>query len=342
MYKKEKKTPVVSVIIPVFNTQEALSTCLESFGKQTFSDFEIILVDDGSTDNSPQICDVYASKHCNTRVIHQLNQGLSKARFTGFQQAYGRYLLFADSDDYVHPKMLEKMVDPLEKKDADLSFCAYSVRYTNKEKANYLPYQTTLLLGREQIIEEYIKPLIGKQKGEEKIPGFLWLRMMKRSLIEPVYFQPENEYYMEDHIFDLLYADHIKKIAIINEPLYTYCVREGSLSNRYRPGKLQMLQKLYQFYEKYLIDRNITNYQEQLDSFAMFAFFEAVDNAALSGNYRSYRKEISELSKDDMKVDRRVALTSTSSAMQKLTLTLCRLHLFRLLYILRKQRLGQK
>ena len=339
---KDNDNPIVSIIIPVFNTQEDLPSCLESITKQTYTDFEIILIDDGSTDNSPQICDEYATKHSNTKVIHQINQGLSKARFTGFQRAIGRYLLFADSDDYIHPKMLEKMVDSLEKTDADLSFCAYSVKRENEERAIYLPYQATLLSGREQIVEEYIKPLIGKQKQGKRIPGFLWLRMMKRSLIKPIYFQPENEYYMEDHVFDLLYADHVKTIAIINEPLYTYCVREGSLSNRYRPGKLHMLQRLFQFYEKYLLDRNITNYQEQLDSYVAFAFFEAVDNAALSGNYRSYRKEICELSEADLDAIRHPNFTSASSSMQKLIVSLYRFHLYLALFIVRRQRLTQR
>ena len=337
---KDHDAPTVSVIIPVYNTEAELPACLDSFYKQAGIDYELILVDDGSTDNSPQICDFYAANHSNTKVIHQTNHGLSQARLAGFQQADGEYILFADSDDYVHPHMLQKLADSMTETGAELAYCAYSVKRGNNEKTVYLPYCVALLSGRDQIIEEYIKPLIGRQR-EKSIPGFIWLRMMKKALIESAFFQSENVYFMEDHVFNLLYADRIKKIAIINEPLYTYRIREVSLSNCYRSGKYKMLSRLYRFYEQYLSDREITGCQEQLDSFSLFSFYQAIDNAVLSGNYRKYRKELRKLREENIAEVRGAFHTCQLSWMQALIYKLYQYHFYYLLYIIRRWRFSK-
>ena len=100
--------PVYSVIVPVYNVKPYLSRCLDSILSQTFSDFELIIVDDGSTDGSGQISDEYALKDSRIQVIHQENGGLSAARNTGLDRARGTYVYFADSDDYLKPELLEK------------------------------------------------------------------------------------------------------------------------------------------------------------------------------------------------------------------------------------------
>lgn len=113
--------PKISVIIPVYKVETYLSECLESIERQTFQDFELILVDDGSPDGCGAMCDAYASNHPNTRVIHQANMGLSGARNHGAKAARGEYIVFVDSDDYVSSDHLEYLLYLIEKYQADVS-----------------------------------------------------------------------------------------------------------------------------------------------------------------------------------------------------------------------------
>ena len=119
--------PKVSVIIPVYNVEQYLNRCIDSVLNQTYKDFEIILVDDGSTDKSGEICDVYAEKDSRITVIHKENGGLSDARNFGIDAARGDFLTFLDSDDYFHPEYLEILVLNAERRNADIAICNYTV-----------------------------------------------------------------------------------------------------------------------------------------------------------------------------------------------------------------------
>lgn len=113
--------PMVSIIMPVYNVEKYIRGSIDSVLAQTYTDFELIIVDDGSPDYSPQICDEYASKNNRIRVIHKLNGGLSSARNTGVDHANGKYILFIDSDDTIEPDLLEKVVPVAEKENADVT-----------------------------------------------------------------------------------------------------------------------------------------------------------------------------------------------------------------------------
>ena len=115
--------PEISVIIPVYNTGVYLKKCVESILDQTFPDFELFLVDDGSSDESPQICDEYAAKDTRVRVIHQKNQGQSVARNNAIAQMQGQWVMFCDSDDWIHPQYFEILLSCMEKKKADIAIC---------------------------------------------------------------------------------------------------------------------------------------------------------------------------------------------------------------------------
>lgn len=116
---------MISVIVPVYNTKKYLKRCVDSLACQTYPEYEIILIDDGSTDGSDKLCDEISSLNSKIRVIHQENGGLSKARNRGIDAAKGEYLSFIDSDDFVHPRMLELLHKNLMEYDADISVCSY-------------------------------------------------------------------------------------------------------------------------------------------------------------------------------------------------------------------------
>ena len=113
---------MISVIIPVYNVEDYLAECIDSVLGQSYTDYEIILVDDGATDSSGRMCDEYARKDSRIRVIHQENGGLSAARNTGLRAAWGKYIYFLDSDDYIAPSALEHLAALAEKEQADVVF----------------------------------------------------------------------------------------------------------------------------------------------------------------------------------------------------------------------------
>ncbi len=332
--------PLVSIIVPIYNMEAYLNRCLTSIQNQTFSDYEIILVDDGSTDGSPEICDCYAEKHSEVIVIHKANGGLSAARLAGFDIARGKYILFIDSDDFIHEEMLYQLVESMKENHADLTICGYFIKNGDNIKPVSLSHISTVLEGREAIINKYIKPLFGTIKDEAWIPGFLWIRLMKRDLIERNFFRSEQEYFMEDHVFDLLYADHIKKISIIHAPLYYYCVNANSLTNRYREHKWGMLSNLYNFYVKYIDERKIMDCNRNLDIFLLSSFCSAVDNAVLLGSYRSFRRELDGILKTSLikNIKSPKSIRGIPST-YRLTYNLIRLRLYYLLFFIRRMRL---
>ena len=126
----------VSVIIPVYNVQDYLERCVDSIIKQTYKNIEIILIDDGSHDNSGKICDDYKKKYNNIIVIHKENEGQSIAREYGIKIAKGEYISFVDSDDFLNEKYYEKMIRLLEKSDCDIAVCDYIKFSTNKLNYN--------------------------------------------------------------------------------------------------------------------------------------------------------------------------------------------------------------
>ena len=116
---------LISIIVPIYNTERYLTECLESIRAQTYPDFECLLVDDGSTDDSGKICDLFREKDSRFKVFHNSNHGVSYSRNYGIQNAKGYYLTFIDSDDVVDPEMLEKLTSGVEQSEADICFCKF-------------------------------------------------------------------------------------------------------------------------------------------------------------------------------------------------------------------------
>jgi glycosyltransferase involved in cell wall biosynthesis len=122
--------PKVSVVIPNYNSEDYIHRCIDSLLNQSFKDFELIIIDDGSTDNSGMIADHYASTHSCVKVIHQANSGVSAARQVGLTAARGKYVTFVDPDDWVEPDMLQCLVGKAEQEDVDILFCDFFIDFS--------------------------------------------------------------------------------------------------------------------------------------------------------------------------------------------------------------------
>ena len=127
----------ISIIVPIFNIEKYLSRCLDSILEQTYKNLEVILVDDGSVDNSGMIADKYARKDQRIKVIHQVNQGVSAARNTGIDLATGDYIGFVDGDDYIEPDMYEILMRIIEEQQVDIAHCGYQMVYPSKTEFYY-------------------------------------------------------------------------------------------------------------------------------------------------------------------------------------------------------------
>ncbi len=213
---------MISVIVPVYNVEKYLSRCIDSILNQTYTDYELILVDDGSTDNSGKICDDYAEKKSNIKVIHQKNGGLSSARNTGTDNSKGSYITFIDSDDLVSNTYLETLFELLKKYDADISCCDFSFFYDESEIVNEQNNILEKCLDGETALEEM---LYGKMHGSSACAI-----LMKRSIAETYKF-PIGKFH-EDDFVTFSYYGAAKKVAVTSEKMYYYFQRAVSIMHR--------------------------------------------------------------------------------------------------------------
>lgn len=235
---------MISIIVPVYNVEKYLDRCIESIINQTYKNIEIILVDDGSTDKSGEICDNYANLDTRIEVIHKVNGGVSSARNKGLDIANGEYIGFVDSDDYIHPKMYETLLSNLIDYDADISMCNYikgiEDNYNFKKIKNNLEILNTL---------EQMNCLYNDKVGQ--ILG-CYLKLYKRELFNSLRFK-ENKIF-EDWL--IVHQIHFKsnKMVYTSDALYYYRKREGSIIHS--EFNIKKLDALYVFKERILFFNN--------------------------------------------------------------------------------------
>lgn len=214
------QSAVVSVIVPVYNVRPYLRSCVDSILAQTFSDLEIILVDDGSTDGSSLICDEYARQNKCIQVIHKDNGGLGSARNAGLDAATGAYVAFVDSDDRIAPEMYQRLLCALLENDADLSICGYQkVEASNtKGVANTYPFET--MTGMQALEKLYTKDYVYFTIACNKL--------FKRSVFDSLRF-PQGILF-EDGYAAFRYYYAAQTVVCLPECYYFYLTRHGSIT----------------------------------------------------------------------------------------------------------------
>ena len=241
---------LISVIIPVYNVKDYVKESIESVINQTYKNLEIIIIDDGSNDDSEKICDEYAKKDKRIKLIHQKNQGLSAARNKGLDIANGKYISFLDSDDMYYPEMLEKTYNAMINNDVDCVICDY-VKGKNKEK-------TKRLKGRLNIKEDKI---IDNKKAlnyliHKKINTSVWNKLYKKELFDNVRF-PKGHVH-EDIILTMKILKNSNKTYLLNKKLVFYRMNSSSITHTYSKKNIVDLYISHKEYEKE-IKENISN-----------------------------------------------------------------------------------
>ena len=212
----------ISVIIPIYNAEKYLERCINSLLNQTYSDYEIILVDDGSKDNSGNICDYYAYKYSNIKVIHKENGGSGSARNVGISKAKGNYISFVDADDYVKNNFLERMVELAYIYNADLVECSFEIvkNYNNKLEETDNKCKTINKMSNIEMLEAFCS------KKDYLKSAVLWNKLIKKELFNNLKFIEGKGIDDEYIIHELLYRSKIS--IVIDDKLYFYYMSEGS------------------------------------------------------------------------------------------------------------------
>lgn len=280
------RSELISVIIPIYNSESYLRRCIESILKQTYKRIEIILVNDGSTDHCGEICDEYASKYEHIEVIHKENGGIGDARNTGLEKARGKYVAFVDSDDWIDVTYFEYLYNLLIEEDADIAVCDYAK--TKNEKIN----------ARTKKIEKFSKT--GKE-GLSLIYGTYyiqiitpWGKLYKKSLFKNVRY-PVGKIH-DDEFTTYKLISNAKRIVVSNKKLYFYWLHDASsmektkFSLKSRMESIEFLSERIHFFEN--INESILRDKTIKEC---FFYYEKVNDNLINnlseGEKKSFKKD---------------------------------------------------
>ena len=243
--------PKISVIVPCYCVEKYIDRCLNTIVNQTLQDIEIILVDDLSPDNVPEMCDAWARKDERIKVIHkEKNEGLGYARNSGLEIATGEYVAFVDSDDFIDVRMYETLYEKANKGNIDVVLCN-CIQYKNDDSQSCRldVRKETTFIGREQI-DDFLLDMVGplpEYPHDVKYMMSVWHGIYKRSIFTNynVSFVSERDVVSEDMIFNLDYYCHVTTLRYLPDCFYYYCYNETSLSHNFSKEK-------YLKYKKFL------------------------------------------------------------------------------------------
>lgn len=225
-------TPKISVIVPVYKAENYLHRCVDSLLAQTFQDFEILLVDDGSPDRSGEICDEYAKKDERVRVFHKENGGVSSARNLGLDHAVGEYICFVDSDDWVEKEMFTTLTSSVQnRKNLDILFFGFQYEFIDVDRKLYSYDKCKLKNICSETKEEVLSACFFLEKN--KMFGWTWNKLFRRELIEDEVLRfDETISLQEDHLFTLNYIRYANNLQILAYYPYHYRILSNSLMKR--------------------------------------------------------------------------------------------------------------
>lgn len=258
---------LISVILPIYNIERYLERCLNSVVSQTYKNLEIVLVDDGSTDNCPQLCEKWSKNDVRFKVIHKGNAGLGMARNTGIEYANGEYICFFDSDDYIHPQTIEKAFETARREQADVVLFGFNrIDSNGRCIRSVIPNPHKPVYAGEEIQEILLPDMIapdpaGKENINIIMSACMALYSMKTIKEVGWRFVSEREIIAEDVYSLLILYKYVKRAAIIPEALYNYCQNNSSLTRTYRRDRYE---KIRYFHEQCLAAQKQLGYHEEI------------------------------------------------------------------------------
>lgn len=225
--------PKISIIIPVYKVEEYIDRCIKSVVDQTYNNLEIILVDDGSPDNCPVICDKWAEKDSRIKVIHKNNGGLSDARNIGMKIASGELIGFVDSDDWISKEMYQLLYENMKENESDISACGVKMVWEDAAEARFLTPTGIQVLDTQEAMEAIIR--------ESQLKQPVWYKLYKTELIRDILF-PVGKC-NEDVFWTYQAIGRARRVSTFDTPCYFYFQRENSImGNKYSLKRLDALE----------------------------------------------------------------------------------------------------
>lgn len=272
----------ISVVVPVYNVENYLNECLESILQQTYHELEVILVDDGSTDRSGELCEEWKKKDKRIQVIHQNNQGLSEARNRGLEHITGRYVAFVDSDDILHPKMYEHLTEALQAEQADVAICKEALFWGDKLQFKCGDRYEI------QAVEDKLQLLTHMTDDWITTIDVVWNKLYKKELLEGICF-PKGKL-SEDVYFQIDVLLRANKAVWLDEKLYGYRQRTGSIMHQ--DGKIYTACAEALIYQKNRIyEQNIVQLKPIFDSYLL----RKIAHMRLETSHQKLRESAKEL-----------------------------------------------
>lgn len=286
----------ISIIIPIYNAQNFLNKCLDSIQNQTYKDFEVILINDGSKDKSAEICEEYCQRDKRFKLINQENAGPSQARNTGLDIAGSKYIAFVDADDYVAPNMFEELYCAAEKASAELTICGF---YNTNGKDVCSPYLAKYKPGiyREEELKNIAMEALDLV-ATDNIRPYSWIRLVKKECMESprLRFNTDIKRSEDYLIWNILFA-RIKCLCLITDkPLYYYVENSTSITHRYIENYWEMAKTIYCELKNAYPDDEIA--EEQLNIMLIRRAYMSLNIASLSENKNQLYQTIHQVLKD--------------------------------------------
>lgn len=242
-----KNKIIFSVVLPIYNVEKYLNRCLDSVINQTYENLEIILVDDGSPDNCPQICDEWAETDKRIKVVHKINAGLGEARNSGLDVATGDYICFFDSDDYIDKELFEELHNIIISEKPDLiEFGHHNVDRNGNVVKTFVPKTDSVKFEGEAVMSKFLPELICTDPKTGIASDLLmsaWSCLYRRQLLVDCdfHFVSERKYISEDVYSLMELMPSVQKVRIVQKAYYYYCENGQSLTHTYRPDRFEKL-----------------------------------------------------------------------------------------------------
>lgn len=281
---------MVSIIVPAYNCIKSLECCVGSIRQQTYTSFELILVDDGSADGSGELCDKFAAEDTRIRVIHKPNGGVSSARNAGIDAVTGEYITFCDSDDYLEPDYLETLVQTAKSNpDCGHIWCCFQT-VTGYQKENAVPNYTSTKSLLCYTLQDYMS------LHEMWLDAEPWNKLYRTDIVQTAKVRfPEDLSLGEDWLFNLAYIDASanEKIVVVTEPLYNYIRgNDESLDSKYRKDLLDIYRRLNDTCLSYLRKWKLPAEQIEIFYNSRFYLYEKVLRNTMRAPDKTKREKI--------------------------------------------------
>lgn len=265
---------LISVIVPVYNVEKYLRKAVQSIQNQTYKHLEIMLINDGSTDSSGNICDELANSDSRIVVIHKKNGGVSTARNEAQKLAKGNYVIYVDSDDYIHEEMIQSLYEQLIAENADVSSCSVMNVYQNSQTPQCSDENLYFVYNQEEFLREY---LIG-----QRVQGTLGNKLIRKKITDQLEF-PVGKIY-EDAYYHLQLVQVAKKYVVHTKPYYYYYHRNQSLTtNPYHERDLVYLDVYQKFYD--LVQQQYPRIINEAFFRLSYAYFYIFDKMLLESDF---------------------------------------------------------